>query len=76
MKIDDLLKSVTLFMTNEEKNFVETHGDNINLLTLDDHGIWVAQNLVRKGIYEISNSDKHIVKVKDAQDTITSISED
>lgn len=73
MKIEDLLKSVTLFLTNEEKNFVKSYGDNINLQTLDDHGIWVAQNLVRKGIYEISNSDRHIVKVKNAQDTSTLI---
>lgn len=73
MKIEDLLKSVTLFLTNEEKNFVESYGDDVNLQTLDDHGIWVAQNLVRKGIYEISNSDRHIVKVKNAQDTSTLI---
>ena len=67
MKITDLLKSPEISLSNEEKNFVRQHGDRVNLLSLDEHAVWLAQNLVRKGIYEISNDDNQkLVKVQNA----------
>lgn len=67
MKIRDVLVSmINIALTNEEKEFVDHYGDKIPLSSLDDHEIWVAQNLVRKGIYEISNSDTQMIKTKNA----------
>ena len=64
MKIKDFLASMGVMLTNEEKNFVHHFGDAVSLSGLGDHEIWVAQNLVRKGIYEISNNDNQITKAK------------
>ena len=67
MKIKDVLVSmIGIALTNEEKDFVSYYGNQITLSSLDDHGIWVAQNLVRKGIYEISNNDAQLIKTKNA----------
>jgi hypothetical protein len=60
MKIHDLLDGVSVIMTNEEANFVKRFGKEINLKTLDEHNNWVANNLVRKGVYTISKDRKTI----------------
>jgi len=49
-------------LTNEENDFVRSHTDKIRLESLDDHNLWVAQNLVRKGIYQVSKDSKLLVK--------------
>jgi hypothetical protein len=65
MKITDLFESVRIVLSNEEQEFVKHHGHKIFVSSLDQHANWVAQNLVRKGIYEISNDDnKQLVKAK------------
>jgi len=64
MKVTELVGRIGISLTNEEKNFVKSLGDSVKLSNLDDRQIWVAQNLVRKGIYEISNDTDKIVKVK------------
>lgn len=62
MKITDLIEGHSIMITNEESNFIEKFGDKINLKTLDEHHIWVARNLVRKGIYDIEEDTPFIVK--------------
>jgi hypothetical protein len=65
MKIVDLFKTANIMLTNEEKDFVHLYGDQVSLSSLDEHATWVAQNLVRKGMYEISNNDEQkLVKAK------------
>lgn len=64
MKIQQILGSMGVALNNEEKDFVADHGEEITLTVLDEHGLWIAQNLVRKGIYEISNDDKTLIKAK------------
>lgn len=63
MKILDIL-SVRIALNNEEKEFVKSHGKEVFLSSLDRHANWIAQNLVRKGIYEISNDNRQLVKVR------------
>lgn len=63
MKIRDLV-SVRIALNNEEKEFVESYGKEVFLSRLDQHANWIAQNLVRKGIYEISNDEQQLVKVR------------
>jgi hypothetical protein len=64
MKILDVINSIGVAVNNEERNFLNKHGDDIRLTSLDEREIWLAQNLVRKGLYEISNDAGQITRVK------------
>lgn len=64
MKIYQLLKDVAVPLNNEEHHFVESHGDRIKLTSLDEHQLWMAQNLVRKGVYDVSKDNNHILRRK------------
>ena len=61
MKIRQLLDSVTMAVTNEEQEFISKHPSSVRLSVLDDRSHWVAQNLVRKGVYEISKDNNTLV---------------
>jgi len=54
MKINQLLSGVDIATTNEEQEFLENHHGGVRLTALDDRGQWLAQNLVRKGLFTIS----------------------
>jgi hypothetical protein len=62
MKIHQLLSAIETILTNEEKKFTERHVDQVTLTSLDEHDTWVAQNLVRKGVYEVSKDSRTLVK--------------
>ena len=62
MKISQLVSGIRLPLTNEESQFIKNHGSRVRLTTLDEHAQWVAQNLVRKGVYSISKDDNTLVK--------------
>jgi hypothetical protein len=64
MKINDIVESIAVYLTNEEQAFVNHFGDTVGKNSLDEHAGWVAQNLVRKGVYEISKDAAQINKVK------------
>ena len=64
MKILDVINSMGVAINNEERGFLNKHGDDIRLTSLDEREIWLAQNLVRKGLYEISNDVGQITRVK------------
>jgi hypothetical protein len=61
MKIAQLLSGVDIAITNEEKKFIEKHS-SVRLTSLDDHDQWLAQNLVRKGVYTISKDNNTLTK--------------
>lgn len=65
MKICQLLDGLLIPLTNEEKQFVEKHQSKVSLVNLDEHDVWLAQNLVRKGIYSISNDNRTLIKKLD-----------
>lgn len=65
MKIQQLLSGFKTHITNEEHRFIENHNDNIRLSSLDEHDQWVAQNLVRKGVYAISKDSNTLVSKLD-----------
>lgn len=60
MKILQLLDKPALILTNEEQSFIDNHSPKINIGSLYDRDEWLARNLVRKGVYEISNDDQWI----------------
>lgn len=62
MKIYQLLQDMTVPLNNEEHNFVESHGVKVKLTSLDERQLWVAQNLVRKGVYDITRDNNHIIR--------------
>lgn len=65
MKIQQLLSGIRMPITNEEHRFIETHDNNIRLSSLDEHDQWLAQNLVRKGVYAISKDSNTLVSKLD-----------
>lgn len=62
MKISQLLSGPLVVLTNEELNFIDTNGSEIPIEKLEDRSLWVGQNLVRKGIYKISNDNQYLLK--------------
>jgi hypothetical protein len=62
MKIVQLLSGISTAITNEEQDFIEKHPTHVKITSLDEHNNWLAQNLVRKGIYAISKDNNVIVK--------------
>lgn len=61
MKISQLISGVGIAITNEEQKFIDKHGDAVKITSLDHHDQWLAQNLVRKGIYEISKDNVTLI---------------
>jgi hypothetical protein len=61
MKIHHLLGQPSIILTNEEKAFIDNHSPEISIKSLHDREEWLARNLVRKGIYEISNDSQFII---------------
>jgi hypothetical protein len=64
MKIIDVINSIGVVINREEREFVSRYGDDVQLTNLNEREVWLAQNLVRKGLYEISNSAGQITRVK------------
>lgn len=61
MKIAQLLSGLGIALSNQEHNFVERF-NNIKIDSLNEHDKWLAQNLVRKGIYAISKDNQTLIK--------------
>jgi hypothetical protein len=61
MKIVQLISGPKIYLSNQEKHFVETHKSKVKLSQLSEQELWMAQNLVRKGIYSISNDDQTLI---------------
>lgn len=62
MKIHQLLDGIGVAITNEEQQFISRHDNNVRLSSLDDHDVWLAQSLVRKGVYSISKDSSTLSK--------------
>ena len=62
MKIQQLLGGLSVVVTNEEQQFIDRHRDRVKLTSLDEHDQWLAQNMVRKGLYSISNDSTTLIK--------------
>ena len=62
MKIEQLISGIGIVLTNQEQQFVESHSTYVNINALSEHDQWLAQNLVRKGIYSISKDSRTLIK--------------
>lgn len=73
MKIHQILGAPSILLTNEEQSFINKHHNEIAIRSLYDRDEVIARNLVRKGVYEISNDSNNIILKKDATDRKTLI---
>jgi len=73
MKIHQLVGGPSIILTNEEKDFIKKHHEQIPFRSLFDRDEVLARNLVRKGVYEISNDNQSIILKKDANSKTTLI---
>ena len=62
MRIHQLLSGIGVTLSNEEHKFLENHEHTVRITSLDDHDQWVAQNLVRKGVFSLSNDSTTLIK--------------
>jgi hypothetical protein len=62
MRVYELLDSPKLVISNEEHHFAENHPSNIELSSLTERDLVIAQNLVRKGLYSISKDSTKIIR--------------
>lgn len=51
MKIHQLIGGISIPVTNEEESFINRH-NSVKITSLDERDSWLAQTLVRKGIYD------------------------
>ena len=66
MKISQLLSGHRIMVTNEEQKFIDRNRFAVRLTALDERDSWLAQNLVRKGLYNISKDNNTLIRaVKD-----------
>lgn len=63
MKIQQLLNEVSIGLFNEEKEFVKKY-PTVKISSLTERDQWLAQNLVRKGIYSISKDNNTLIRNK------------
>lgn len=61
MKIAQLLSKMAIPVSNEDHEFMSKY-KVAHLDRLNEHELWVAQNLVRRGIYKLSNDNITIIK--------------
>ena len=64
MKIHQILGAPPIILTNEEQSFIKSHRDEIAIRNLYDREEVLARNLVRKGVYEISNDNESLILKK------------
>jgi hypothetical protein len=62
MKIAQLINGIDIAVTNEEQKFINKHEGAVRLTALDEHENWIAQNLVRKGVYSLSKDNTTLNK--------------
>lgn len=65
MKIAQLLSGFPIHLSNQEREFISSHNKKIRLSGLSEQETWIAQNLVRKGVYSISNDNSTLIKQLD-----------
>ena len=62
MKIHQLISGLEIAVTNEDQHFIDRHDKKVKITSLDDHDKWLAQSLVRRGIYKVSEDNVTLIK--------------
>lgn len=61
MRIHQIVNGVDIFLSNQEKDFIESHQDRVYISSLDESESWTAQNLVRKGVYYTDKQGRELI---------------
>lgn len=61
MKIAQLVSGFSIPLNNQEKVFVDKY-NNVKIDSLSEQDQWLAQNLVRRGVYTISKDNRTLIK--------------
>jgi hypothetical protein len=62
MRIHQLIGGTSIPLTNEEDSFVKKHNTTVKITSLDEHDQWLAQGLVRKGVYQVDKDDNTLIR--------------
>jgi len=62
MKIVQLLSGYNTAITNEEQEFLNHHKSTIRVDSLNERDQWIAQKMVRKGLYSISKDNNTLIR--------------
>lgn len=62
MKLYELISGMKIILTNEEKSFIDKY-PTTSISSLDEHDLWLAQNLVRKGLYSVGKDNNTLKKL-------------
>lgn len=63
MRYHEIKGGVPILINNEENAFITEHGDTISIEMLDEHQEFIANNLVRKGVFTISKDGRYIIRI-------------
>lgn len=61
MKICQLLSGLDISLSNQEQHFVEKF-NYVKINSLSENDKWLAQTLVRRGVYTISKDNETLIK--------------
>lgn len=61
MRIHQILGAPAIIISNEEKKFIKRYGEEISLSMLHEREQVLARNLVRKGVYDISDDNNQLI---------------
>jgi len=67
MKINELINSFEIFITNEERNIYETMNDKSALAQFNEREQFIIQNLIRKSLVSKVISNGQVLVVKNDQ---------
>lgn len=62
MKIHQLIGGPSISLTNEEDTFVKKYNTEVKITSLDEHDQWLAQSLVRKGVYQVDKDNNTLIR--------------
>jgi hypothetical protein len=62
MKLHELISGLKIILTNEEKKFLNKF-NTMKLSNLNERDLWMAQNLVRKGLYTVDKDNNTLKKL-------------
>jgi len=61
MKIHEIFDQPGIILSNQENGFVKKHSQQILIASLSEHDQWTAQQLIRKGVYFLTNDSKTMI---------------
>lgn len=62
MKLYELISGMKIILTNEEKSFIDKY-PIARISSLSERDLWLAQNLVRKGLYSVDKDNNTLKKL-------------